>query len=107
MTKPLKSWGRYPDHPQAGHAVQWRDRLQPVLAQIVGASGTTLVYGNGRSYGDSCLAASDQVVHVRPLDRFISADWQAGVVRAEAGATLDDILQIAVGCCQSHRAQSM
>ncbi|MFM0087618.1 FAD-binding oxidoreductase [Paraburkholderia sediminicola] len=96
MTKPLKSWGRYPDHPQAAHPVVWRDRLQPVWAQVASANGTTLAYGNGRSYGDSCLAASDQVVHTRPLDRFIAADWQTGVVRAEAGATLDDILQIAV-----------
>ncbi|CAE6706573.1 FAD-binding oxidoreductase [Paraburkholderia nemoris] len=96
MTKPLKSWGRYPDYPQAARAVQWRDRLQPILAQVASANGTTLAYGNGRSYGDSCLAASDQVVHTRPLDRFIAADWQTGVVRAEAGATLDDILQIAV-----------
>jgi FAD/FMN-containing dehydrogenase len=96
MTKPLKSWGRYPDYPQAAHPVQWRDCLREVWGHVAGCNGTTLAYGNGRSYGDSCLAASDQVVHMRYLDRFIDADWQTGVVRAEAGATLDDVLQLAV-----------
>jgi FAD/FMN-containing dehydrogenase len=96
MTGTLKSWGRYPDYPQAAHPVIWRDRLRPVWEQVANANGTTLAYGNGRSYGDSCLAATDQVVHMRPLDRFISADWQTGVVRAEAGATLGDVLDIAV-----------
>lgn len=96
MTSPLKSWGRYPNHPQAAHPVQWRDRLREIWTHVASSNGTTLAYGNGRSYGDSCLAASDHVVYMRHLDRFIAADWQSGVVRAEAGATLDDVLQIAV-----------
>ncbi|AXF07064.1 FAD-binding oxidoreductase [Paraburkholderia graminis] len=96
MTGPLRSWGRYPDFPQAGHAVQWRDRVRPVFAQTAQAHGTTLAYGNGRSYGDSCLAATGHVVHTRGLDRFIAADWTTGVVRAEAGAMFADVLEIAV-----------
>ncbi|EEA00964.1 FAD linked oxidase domain protein [Burkholderia sp. H160] len=96
MTKALRSWGRYPNYPQAGHPVQWRDDLQPVWSGVAHSNGTTLAYGNGRSYGDSCLAASDQVVHTRPLNRLIAADWQTGVLRAEAGTTLDEILQVAV-----------
>lgn len=58
--------------------------------------GTLLPYGNGRSYGDSCLAASDNVIHMRPLDRMISADWETGRVRAEAGMTLAELLSIAI-----------
>lgn len=96
MTGKLKSWGRYPDYPQAAHPVAWRDRLHPVLEQVAAVHGTTLAYGNGRSYGDSCLAATDEVVHTRALDRFMAADWQTGVVRAEAGVTLGDILEVAV-----------
>jgi len=96
MTRALRSWGRYPDCPQAGHPAQWRDDLQAVWDRVASANGTTLAYGNGRSYGDSCLAASDQVLHTRPLDRLIAADWQSGVLRAEAGTTLDEILQVAV-----------
>ncbi|MEG3191455.1 FAD-binding oxidoreductase [Lysobacter sp. D1-1-M9] len=66
------------------------------LAQARQAQGTTLPYGAGLSYGDSCLAASDHVLHMRPLDRFISADWSAGVLVAEAGVTLEDILSVAI-----------
>jgi FAD/FMN-containing dehydrogenase len=58
--------------------------------------GTTLPFGNGRSYGDSCLAATDHVLSLRGLNRFISADWTTGVLRAEAGVTLGEVLAVAV-----------
>lgn len=58
--------------------------------------GSTLAFGAGRSYGDSCLAASDHVLHSRALDRFISADWAAGVLTAEAGVSLEAVLSLAV-----------
>lgn len=96
MSGSLKSWGRYPDFPQTGHPVQWRDSLQSVWRDVADTNRTTLAYGNGRSYGDSCLAVTGQVVQTRPLNRFMSVDWETGVLRAEAGTTLDEILQIAV-----------
>ena len=58
MTAPLHSWGRYPHAPQTGHPAGWRDELPGLLAQTAATHGGTLPYGNGRSYGDSCLAAS-------------------------------------------------
>jgi FAD/FMN-containing dehydrogenase len=58
--------------------------------------GTLLPFGNGRSYGDSCLAASDHVLHTRPLDRFIAANWETGLIRAEAGVTLNELLALAI-----------
>lgn len=92
----LNSWGRYPRHPQAGHAVGWRSEIPGELARLAAAYGTLLPFGNGRSYGDSCLAVTDQVLHLRTLDRIIAADWQSGVVRAEAGVTLDELLRLAI-----------
>jgi len=92
----LYSWGRYPDAPQTGQACLWRERLAADLDTLVRARGDTLPYGNGRSYGDSCLAASDRVLHMRTLDRFIQADWERGVVVAEAGVTLAEILALAI-----------
>jgi FAD/FMN-containing dehydrogenase len=76
--------------------VDWRDQLPAAWTNVAGANGTTLAYGNGRSYGDSCLAASDHVVHTRRMNRFLAVDWQTGVLRAEAGCTLDDVLQLSV-----------
>jgi FAD/FMN-containing dehydrogenase len=96
MNVPLYSWGRYPHAPQRGQACHWRGEVPGVWRDLVATHGTTLPYGNGRSYGDSCLAASDQVLHLRTLDRFIAVDWQEGLVRAEAGVTLAEILAIAI-----------
>ena len=96
MTAPLHSWGRYPHAPQSGHPAGWRDELPGLLAQTAATHGGTLPYGNGRSYGDSCLAASGHVLHMRPLDRFVEVDWQQGRVLAEAGTTLAEVLRIAI-----------
>ncbi|SFL99413.1 FAD-binding oxidoreductase [Pseudomonas sp. NFACC46-3] len=92
----LNSWGRYPAEPQAAHPCAWRNDLDEQWRRVTIAHGSTLPFGNGRSYGDSCLAGSDHVVHVRPLNRFIEANWQTGEVCAEAGVTLGEVLQLAV-----------
>lgn len=96
MRQPLYSWGRYPDAPQTGHICSWRNDLQGQLGNFLARQEHTLPYGNGRSYGDSCLATSNQVLHTRALNRFISVDWQNGCVVAEAGVTLAEILQLSI-----------
>ncbi|WP_282413024.1 FAD-binding oxidoreductase [Pseudomonas sp. PS01299] len=92
----LYSWGRYPDKPQTANACSWRSEIPARVEQIITQHGSTLAYGNGRSYGDSCLAASDQVLSMRSLDRFISIDWKQGILVAEAGVTLGEILAITI-----------
>jgi len=92
----LLSWGRHPHFPQVPTPCHWRNEIPDRLALARQAQGTTLPYGAGLSYGDSCLAASDHVLHMRPLDRFISADWASGVMQAEAGVTLEEILAVAI-----------
>ena len=96
MSVGLGSWGRYPAYRQSPHPAGWRDALASDFAHAVAEHGTVLPFGNGRSYGDSCMAASDHVLHMRPLARFISVDWQTGVVAAEAGVTLEEILALAI-----------
>lgn len=91
----LNSWGNHPPFPQEFTACYWRGDLPGALARI-GAGRTTLAYGAGRSYGDSCLAASGHVLCTRLMDHFISADWTAGTVIGEAGVTLEDILAVAI-----------
>lgn len=95
MTQVLRSWGRYPDFPQSGLVPGWRSELAETLRQA-GAQGSTLAFGNGRSYGDSCLADSGHVLAMRALDRIISVDWEHGILAAEAGVTLAQILELAV-----------
>ena len=96
MSHGLYSWGRYPHAPQTAHAVGWQSEAPQLFRQITETHGNTLAFGNGRSYGDSCLAASDQVLHMRTLDRFIHTDWQAGIIRVEAGITLAEILAASI-----------
>ncbi|WP_322091616.1 FAD-binding oxidoreductase [Paraburkholderia bannensis] len=90
----LRSWGRYPNAPQIAEPLAWRDAIRAQLAGVHARLGSTLAFGNGRSYGDSCLAATDHVLTMRGLNRFISADWTRGVLRAEAGVTLGEILAL-------------
>jgi FAD/FMN-containing dehydrogenase len=96
MNESLYSWGRYPSHPQTATACHWRDEIGAVLSRMANRHGTLLPYGNGRSYGDSCLASSDHVLHTRTIDRLVSADWETGLIRAEAGITLDELLRLAI-----------
>ena len=92
----LLSWGRYPNFPQEQHPLAWRDMAERRWHSVQAEHGTTLAFGNGRSYGDSCLAASGHVVQTLALDRIIAADWENGILRAEPGITLEQILQVAI-----------
>ncbi|MDZ7808854.1 MAG: FAD-binding oxidoreductase [Arhodomonas sp.] len=56
----------------------------------------TLAFGNGRSYGDSCLSTSDRVLHTRGLDHVLAVDWSTGVIRAEAGMTLGELIALSL-----------
>ena len=62
-----------------------RERNHPVLA-----------YGNGRSYGDSCLNDGGGLIAARRLGRILSFDAQSGIVLCEAGVLLDELLQLCV-----------
>jgi len=55
-----------------------------------------LAYGNGRSYGDVCLNDQGTLLQTRQLDRFISFDPCAGLLRCESGVTLNEIFQLIV-----------
>jgi FAD/FMN-containing dehydrogenase len=90
------SWGRYPRVAQDGDACFWRSDLPAQLTQSASLHGDTLAYGLGRSYGDSCLAASKHVIDMSRLDKLISVDWSSGTVRAEAGVTLAQLLHLSI-----------
>ncbi|MGF6611023.1 FAD/FMN-containing dehydrogenase [Paraburkholderia sp. WSM4175] len=92
----VQSWGLYPYAPQNPHTPAWRDAVVTAWRAAASHSGTTLGFGQGRSYGDSCLASSGHVVCMRGLDRLINFDTASGVLRAEAGVTLEMILELAI-----------
>lgn len=85
-----QSWGRYPRAKQVLLPLIDRARDLPDF------SGTALPYGNGRSYGDSCLNPDGNLLRARGLDRFIAFDPATGVLRCEAGVTLAEIIDLAL-----------
>ena len=102
----LLSWGRYPHHPQTPHPAHWPEDVSQVLGVIAALGhGATLAFGCGRSYGDSCLAESGHVVAMQNMDRVLDADWETGVVLAQAGLTLAELIRIALhlGRCRRQR----
>jgi FAD/FMN-containing dehydrogenase len=91
--KALASWGRYPAFPQQGRPIYWRDNVPQALDDSARDS-PALAYGCGRSYGDSCMAVSDHVLVMCGMNRLLSADWSTGVIVAEAGLTLAELIRV-------------
>jgi FAD/FMN-containing dehydrogenase len=84
------SWGRV-SHP---HQTVGRPAFAADTAGLLQALGpTVLPYGNGRSYGDSCLNGGGALVDTRQLDRFVDLDRETGVLEMEAGVSFATILQ--------------
>lgn len=89
----FESWGRYPKvRHLAVIPIHWRDQV-PRLDRF---DAPVLAYGMGRSYGDVCLNDGGILLHTRPLARFIAFDPEQGLLRCEAGVTLDEILRLIV-----------
>jgi len=86
-----QSWGRYPPAKHQVRFLRWRH--EPL--SHIGAS-SVLPFGNGRSYGDSCLNDGGLLLDMRGLDRMISFDKERGVLCCEAGVLLGEILELAV-----------
>lgn len=90
MAQPGQSWGRYPTVQQRIVALTDRQRALPAI------EGTALPYGNGRSYGDSCLNPDGVLLHTRGWDRYLAFDPASGLLRCEAGVTFADIIELAL-----------
>lgn len=91
MPQRIESWGRFPKATPA-KVTRLTDRNAPLPA----TGQPMLVFGNGRSYGDVCLIEGGHLLLSRGLDRFISFDVKRGLLRAEAGVLLSEILQLIV-----------
>ena len=89
VSQTISSWGNVIHAEHAAFRLQTRSDSFPDIAP----SQSILPYGNGRSYGDSCLNVGAALLQTRCLDRFINFDSQTGVLACEAGTLLADILQ--------------
>lgn len=87
------SWGRCFRYAHRVRPLRWRT---DDLSFLRGAEGSVLPYGCGRSYGDSCLNEGGTLLTTTGLNRFIAFDRETGVLRCEAGVTLEEVLALTV-----------
>lgn len=85
-----QGWGRYP----RVQAEILRPLSSAATAAQVMAEGELIARGMGRSYGDSALAG--RLLDVGHLDLLQDFDAHTGLLRCEAGVTLDTLLKIFV-----------
>ena len=85
----LSGWGRYP--------VQTCELERPERYADLRSDAIRLIArGQGRSYGDAALNENGCVLLTERVNRLLEFDVENGILRAEAGATLADILEVIV-----------
>lgn len=90
--KRISGWGSYP----VQQCSVYRPERQRELADIVLNHPSTLVArGSGRSFGDATLNW-EGVISMERVNRFLDFDAQNGVIKAQAGVTLKEILDVAI-----------
>jgi L-gulonolactone oxidase len=89
----VSSWGRLRRVP---HDVVRPAFLDEACAAATAAGGPRLCYGLGRSYGDVCLNQNGRLIVTDSLDHIIRFDRERGILRAEAGLSLDRLLRVTV-----------
>ncbi len=89
LVTPLSSWGRYP--------VQSCELERPErYADLRPGAASVIARGQGRSYGDAALNENRRVLLTERVNRLLDFDAEKGMLRAEAGATLAEILEVIV-----------
>ncbi len=88
---PRASWGNYPAEPQELQLLRTRHAPLPLRDGV-----SHLPYGQGRSYGDSCLNTGGVLLGTSALDHFIAFDDTTGVLTCEGGVTLAAIIDLAL-----------
>ena len=89
LTKPLSGWGCYPVQSCVLERPERYADLRP-------DTPTLIARGQGRSYGDASLNENGCVVLTERIDRMLALDVKLGILKAEAGVTLAEILPVIV-----------
>lgn len=68
------------------------EEAERILRSGSATAASLLGYGNGRSYGDSCLNSTGNLVDMRGRSAVIAFDLDTGVLKAQSGILLSDII---------------
>jgi len=88
----FESFGRIERRPR--RAVPF-SQAEHLLREGQAGAGALLGFGNGRSYGDSCHNDRGSLVEMRPKARIRGFDPASGILDAEAGVLLAEIIAFA------------
>lgn len=91
--KRYESWGRYP---QARHTKVVTIKARADQLPSTEHRESMLPFAQGRSYGDTCLNDGGILLDTSLLSGIISFDKEHGILRCEAGTTLEKILELIV-----------
>jgi FAD/FMN-containing dehydrogenase len=80
--------------PPAPSAVMASEAIE-ILTRGAARDGSLLPFGNGRSYGDSCQNDKGSIVDMRPMSRVLSFSAETGLLTAQAGVMLSEIIALA------------
>jgi FAD/FMN-containing dehydrogenase len=89
----FESWGRYPKYNARVVPLNWQSDFPSAIANL---QDSVLPVGMGRSYGDVCLLQDGTLLQTTGMNRLIDFDPATGILTAEAGITLAQVLDFAV-----------
>ena len=92
----IVSWGRTPRTRMQVARPAFPDELAMLARQGAKLPHGLLAGGLRRSYGDSCINDGGALIEITGLDRFIRFDRTCGLLEAEAGVSLADVLKLAI-----------
>lgn len=84
----LSCWGNYP---RSASFIKRIERYHDIMPEH---EGKTIARGLGRSYGDAALNTDQTVLLMHRMNRMLAFDQNTGILRAEAGTTLQEILDV-------------
>ncbi|MDB4224711.1 FAD-binding oxidoreductase [Granulosicoccus sp.] len=90
MSNRYKSWGYTPDVQQAAIVPAWQSQVS------FDEGHSYLPFGNGLSYGDSCLNSSGVVLDGQYQNHIIDFDTEAGTITCESGVTFAELIDVCV-----------
>ena len=93
-TQRYSAWGYKPPTDQLAQTPMWVDDVSTALDNGVDKERSTLPFGTGRSYGDSCLNSTGQLVDTKNLDRFVSFNRESGLICVESGVSFATLLDV-------------
>ena len=90
---PISCWNNYP----ISQAFLKRpEATNELIADALAKSKSTLARGLGRSYGDAAINTGNNIILMERMNRFQAFDEKRGILRAESGISLEEIIDVFV-----------